>query len=90
MMTVLYQSAFRPFARLVHATSNRTLSLMKFMRYLIRNFTRLPEFLSCTGPDCPALPALVSYCTYDHRQRPHFTLQAERILSCVDQLPPLA
>jgi hypothetical protein len=90
MMTHLYHSAFLPLACLVRATSSRTLSLIKFMRYIIRNLSRLPELLNCSSPQKTCFPPVLRYCTYDQRHRQNFISKADRVLTLADQLLPLA
>jgi len=86
MIVVLYQDLFLPLARMVQATTDRVLSLMKFMRYITRNPTRIPEMMNCTSPQNANFRALLRYCVYDKRKRPHFVTQTERVLAEVDKL----
>jgi len=86
MIVVLYQDLFLPLTRLVQATTDRVLSLMKFMRYITRNLTRIPELLNCTSPHSIGFRALLLYCVYDKRQRPNFMTQTERVLAEIDEI----
>ena len=86
MIVVLYQDLYLPLTRLVQATTDRVLSLMKFMRYITRNLTRIPELMQCSSPHKAPFPALLLYCVYDKRKRPHFMTQTERVLAEVDEL----
>ena len=90
MITVLYRDLFLPLFRLVAATTDRVLSLMKFMRYISRNIARIPEMIACTSPSCVGFHPLLLYCVYDKRKRPSFVTQAERILAEIDELMSLA
>ena len=86
MIVVLYQGLFLPLTRLVQATTDRVLSLMKFMRYISRNLTRIPELMNCTSPESTSFRALLLYCAYDKRKRPNFVTQTERVLAEIDKL----
>lgn len=86
MIVVLYQELHLPLTRLVQATTDRVLSLMKFMRYITRNLTRIPELMKCSSPQNGPFRALLLYCVYDKRKRPHFMTQTERVLAEVDEL----
>ena len=84
VIVALYQKLFVPLSRLMQATTNRVLSLMKFMRYITRNLIRIPELLTCTGVDCAGFRALRLYCVYDKRKRPNFVEKTQRILAEID------
>lgn len=86
MIVVLYQDLFLPLTRLVQTTTDRVLSLMKFMRYITRNLIRIPEMMNCTGPESVSFRALLLYCVYDKRKRPHFVTQTQRVLAEIDKL----
>ena len=86
MMVVLYQDLFLPLTRLVQATTDKVLSLMKFMRYITRNLTRIPELMHCTSPQSVRFRALLFYCVYDKRKRPTFVSQTEKVLTQIDEL----
>jgi len=91
MIVVLYQNLFLPLTRLVHASSGRVLSLMKFMRYITRNLTRIPEMMNCTNLESGLFRALRLYCVYDKRKRPNFATQTQCLLAEIDLLTrPLA
>jgi len=86
MIVVLYQDLFLPLSRLVQATTDRVLSLMKFIRYITRNLTRIPELLKCTSPQSANFRALLLYCVYDKRKRPNFMTKTQRVLAEIDAL----
>jgi len=86
MIVVLYQDLFLPLSRLVQATTDRVLSLMKFIRYITRNLTRMPELLKCTSPQSANFRALLLYCVYDKRKRPNFMTKTQRVLAEIDAL----
>ena len=86
MIVVLYQDLFLPLSRLVQATTDRVLSLMKFIRYITRNLTRMPELLKCTSPQSANFRALLLYCVYDKRKRPNFMTKTQRVLAKIDAL----
>jgi len=86
MIVVLYQDLFLPLTRLVQATTDRVLSLMKFMRYITRNLTRIPDMMKCTSHKSVSFRALRLYCVYDRRKRPNFVTQTERVLAEIDEI----
>ena len=86
MIVVLYQDLFLPLTRLVQATTDRVLSLMKFMRYITRNLTRIPELMNCTSPQSVGFRSLLLYCVYDKRKRPNFMTQTKLVLAEIDEL----
>jgi len=86
MIVVLYQDLFLPLTRLVRATTDRVLSLMKFIRYITRNPDRIPEMMKCTGAKSGSFRTLLRYCVYDKRKRPHFVTKTERVLAEIDEL----
>jgi len=86
MIVVLYQDLFLPLSGLVQATTDRVLSLMKFIRYITRNLTRIPELLKCTSPQSANFRALLLYCVYDKRKRPNFMTKTQRVLAEIDAL----
>jgi hypothetical protein len=86
MMVVLYRDLFLPLARLVQMTTDRTLSLLKFMRYIIRNLSQIPLLMQCSSPISAVFPALLRYCVYDKRSRPNFVRQSNRVLTEIDDL----
>lgn len=85
MIVALYQNLFVPLSRLVQATTNRVLSLMKFMRYITRNLSRIPELLTCSGVESAGFRALQLYCVCDKRKRPSFVERTQRILAEIDK-----
>jgi hypothetical protein len=86
MIVVLYQDLFVPLTRLVRATTDRILSLMKFMRYITRNLIRIPDLMNCTNPQNANFRALVLYCVYDKPNLPNFVTEAERVLTEIDNI----
>ena len=86
MIVVLYQDLFLPLSRLVQATTDRVLSLMKFIRYITRNPDRIPDMMKCTGAKSGSFRTLLRYCVYDKRKRPHFVTKTERVLAEIDEL----
>ena len=90
MIVVLYQGLFVPLSRLVRTTTDRTISLMKFMRYLTRNLTRIPRLMACSSSACPGFRGLLLYCTFDRRHRPNFMTKTEQILAEIDALSVIA
>jgi Transposase DDE domain len=81
IISILYEKLFIPLAHRVRATSKRVLSLMKFMRYLSRNLNRLPDLINGSNPHGHAFQAILRYCVYAKRKRPHFIDQTDLILA---------
>jgi hypothetical protein len=72
MITISFQHAYIPLFNLVLNRSGKQLSLMKFMRYVVKNLSRLPYLLVPDLCSIPALDAVARYCTYDKRKRRNF------------------
>jgi Transposase DDE domain len=90
MITILYQRLFAPLSLRVRSATRHVLSLMKFMRYITQNMSRIPVLLVCTRPQDPAFRALIRYCVYDKRKRLSFDEEAELILTEVLEIVTLA
>jgi hypothetical protein len=80
MILVCYHYAYGPLSGEILRRSNKSLSLMKFMRYLRQNLDRLPLLLLPRFWNDPLLDALARYCTYDQRKRQHFIAHFDTIL----------
>ncbi|MCF6269319.1 MAG: IS4 family transposase [Melioribacteraceae bacterium] len=72
MITLLYQSVFNPLEKLILAKTNKQLSLMKFMRFISKNYDQfIPKFY-CSNNRDEAIEIAQRYCTFDKRKRKRF------------------
>lgn len=63
--------------------SQRQLSLLKFLNFLVKNPARIPSLcriVLCALPDQHALNSLLKFCCYDKRNRPNFSIIFDRFL----------
>jgi len=80
MITLIYQCIYQPLALRVANSSERQLSLMKFMRYISKNLQRIYELLNPLGVSQQVLNALIRYCSYESRNRTNFQARMEDII----------
>lgn len=90
IISLSYHGAYVPLCCEVLRRSNKPLSLMKFMRYVRQNPTLLPQILNPRLWTSSLLDAIAYYCTYDKRQRQHFTANRDSIFTKLEILRPLA
>ena len=86
MILVCYHYAYGPLSGEILRRSHKSLSLMKFMRYLRQNLDRLPLLLLPRFWNNPLLNAIARYCTYDQRKRQHFIAHFDAILDNLAQI----
>lgn len=72
MITLLYQSIFNPLEKLILAKTNKQLSLMKFMRFISKNFDQFIRKFYCSNNMDEAMEIAKRYCTFDKRNRKRF------------------
>jgi hypothetical protein len=80
MITLSYERLFLPLFCRLRKTNHEPLSLIKFMRYITRNFNLLPVFLNRRSPPPRLCSALQRYCSYDKRCRTNFISEMEVII----------
>lgn len=72
MITLLYQRIYNPLEKMVLDKSHKYLSLMKFMRFISRNFEEfVHKFLNPNKMD-EAIEIAQRYCAFDKRKRKCF------------------
>lgn len=74
--------------RLRHETQ-RTVSLMKLMRYISRNVKAIPRLLNAAGGSVKCLRIVEQYCMCDKRKRLNFTEKELKILTAIESIPGL-
>lgn len=71
MATLLIHTIFNPLAEIIMTKTGRTLSMMKFTRYITNNLDDIRRFTYETVSN-QSLDALIRYCCYDKRRRLNF------------------
>jgi hypothetical protein len=79
-ITLIYEKVYVPLSRMMADKSDKTLSLMKLMRYLSRNFRAIPQLLKAAGGSVQHLEIVEKYCAYDKRKRPNYPVKESKIL----------
>ena len=79
-ITLIYEKIYDPLSRTMAKKSNETLSLMKLMRYISRNFRAFPQLLKAACGSIKHLEIVEKYCAYDKRKRPNYPEKEARIL----------
>lgn len=72
-ITVLYERLFVPAEELVYLKVKKHLSLMKFMRFISKNLVTFIELYFTEDQKESAIKKIVSYCTFDERNRECFS-----------------
>ena len=87
MITMSYHFLYRPLSYLVSDDSSKTLSLMKFIRYISRNGDVLERIINSEQVQKKEFNALIRYCTYDSRKRPTFVDQLTLVIEQLERQP---
>jgi hypothetical protein len=90
MILLFYHHAYTPLSLKVRQSHRRQLSLMKFMRYIQKNFVALPKILNPRCWDALFLDALARYCCYEKRKRQSFVTKTDAALMELSYINPLA
>lgn len=80
MITLAYERLFLPLSGILRKTCKKSLSLIKFMRYITQNLNLLPMLLNRRSPPPHLRFALQRYCSYEKRRRPNFITEMEAII----------
>ncbi len=80
MITLAYEKLFLPLSCTLLKKYKRSLSLIKFMRYITQNLNLLPIFLNRRSPPPRLRSALMRYCSYEKRCRTNFVSAMETII----------
>jgi hypothetical protein len=75
MITFLMQRLFKPLSERVQKTTNKTLSMMKLMRYIQKNKSAIYRLNDADMISEKTMEAILRYCTYDQRKRQNFETQ---------------
>lgn len=80
MFLIINQQIYAPCKRLIHKQYGRTLSLMKLIKYLVRNTSEIALLLTYLESDSPyiishSMSRLARHCVYDKRKRQNFEQQ---------------
>lgn len=81
MIVFLSQHLFKPLSNKIKTISDKRFSMMKFMRYIIKNLNVIPRISDTQNISNDSLNALVRFCTYDKRKRLNFEQQMEQLIS---------
>ena len=83
MAVILDNAIYWPAHRRIGATHNRHLSMLKVIRYMVKNLHLLPAMLAALATDgaAQALDSLAKYCCYDKRKRPSFSQKMQLAVS---------
>jgi len=85
-ITLFYEKIYVPLSKTVAKKSNKTLSLMKLMRYISRNFRAIPQLLRAACGSMKSLKIVEKYCTYDKRKRLNYAEKELRILTAIETI----
>ena len=80
MITFINHKLFNIVFQKVRATSMKTLSMMKFMRYISKNLETIGRLIDSNAINGKTLNAIIRFCTYDQRKRVNFETQYKRIV----------
>jgi len=83
-ITLIYEKIYVPLSRTMAKKSNKTLSLMKLMRYISRNFGAVPQLLKAACGSMKHLGIVEKYCAYDKRKRPNYPEKESKILTIME------
>jgi len=83
-ITLIYEKIYVPLSRTMAKKSNKTLSLMKLMRYISRNFMAIPQLLKAACGSMKQLEIVEKYCAYDKRKRPNYPEKESKILTIME------
>jgi hypothetical protein len=81
---LFYEKIYVPLLKTMNLNSSKTLSMMKLMRYISRNFTAIPQLLKAAGGFVKSLRIVEKYCVYDKRKRPNFAEKERNILTTIN------
>lgn len=84
VITLFYEKIYVPLAKMMAWKSDKTLSMMKLMRYLVRNFSAIPIVLKAAGGAMKHLKIVGKYCAYDKRKRPNYIEEEHRMLRVIE------
>ena len=83
-ITLIYEKIYVPLSKTMAGKSDKTLSLMKLMRYISRNFRAIPHLLKAACGSVKHLEIVEKYCAYDKRKRPNYPEKESKILTIME------
>jgi len=83
-ITLCYEKIYVPLSRMMAEKNNKTLSLMKLMRYISQNFRAIPQLLYAACGSAKHLEIVEKYCAYDKRKRPNYPEKESKILTIME------
>ena len=89
-ITLIYEKIYDPLSRTIAKKRNKTLSLMKLMRYISRNFMAIPQLLKAACGSMKHLGIVEKYCAYDKRKRPNYPEKESKILTIMETTASLS
>jgi hypothetical protein len=85
-LLLLYEKLYIPLQLRVDQECQKTLSLLKLVRYISRNMQSIPRLLDALNRRGNGLRNLERYCTYDKRKRQNFIDKERIILSSIEPM----
>lgn len=79
MITFINHKLFNIVFQKVRNTSDKTLSMMKFMRYISKNLETIGRLIDSKTISDKTLQAITRFCTYEQRKRVNFETKNERL-----------
>ena len=90
MISLSFTGAYVPLCVNIFQRAGKQISLMKFMRYVQKHVTLLPQMLDPQEWTPDLLNALAYYCSYDKRRRHHFVDDLNSLFAELLAIQPLA
>ena len=87
---LFYGKIYAPLLQKIRQECNKTLSLMKLMRYISRNLKAIPRLLNAVNGSVKCLRTIGRYCAYDKRKRLNFIEKEIKILTTFDAIETLS
>jgi len=81
MITFINHKIFNPLWKKINKVSGKSLSMMKFMRYIQKNLDVMPRLVNIENISERSMKAMFRFCTYDQRKRSNFETTFELVLS---------
>lgn len=88
-LLLLYENLYVPLQLRVDQECQKTLSLLKLVRYISRNLQGIPRLLNAINHRGNGLRNIERYCTYDKRKRQNFIDKERTILSAIEPMKAL-
>lgn len=87
---LFYEKIYTPLLQKVHQNCQKTLSVMKLMRYISRNLNAIPLLLKAISGSVECVRVIERYCTYDKRKRLNFIEKEIKILTTLEAMRSLS